>query len=47
VTVRRLLLIVTVTLFVIAGLRALDGDYPLAAVLFACAVVTGIARERF
>jgi hypothetical protein len=41
------LTIVTVTLVVIAGLRALDSDYPLAGILFACAVVTGIARERF
>jgi hypothetical protein len=45
--VRAALVIVTVTLVVIAGLHALDGDYPLAIVLVACAVVTAIARERF
>lgn len=41
------LTIVTVALVVIGGLRGLDGDYPLVAIMFACAVVTGIARERF
>ena len=44
---QQLLVIVAVTLFVIAGLHGLDGDYPLAVILFACAVVTAIARERF
>jgi hypothetical protein len=35
------------TLFVLAGLHALDGEWLPAVVLGACSVVTAVARERF
>jgi hypothetical protein len=45
--VRIALTVVTVTLAVLAGLNALDGEYAPAIILAACMAVTAIARERF
>jgi hypothetical protein len=44
---RQLLVLVAVTLFTIAALHAVDGEWPEAVILFGCSIVVGVARERF